>query len=251
MIEHKDNKGTRTVQRSIDIINCFTIDEYELSLTQISERLGLAKSTTSRLLDTLLQNGIVQKNNINFKYTLGYKMYDFGRIAEKNYSVEIRELTKPFMEKLRNETEESVTLYMLQNKKRVCIERCSSNQSLSHVVRVGETLPLAVGAGGKALLAFQTNTYIQAIIEKLEPSELKEQLIKDLPFIKEKNFALSMDERGAGINAISSAIYDKNKNVTFCLCVSGPNIRFTLDKMESFKDRIKEYAEQISEKAVQ
>ncbi|MEH7590974.1 IclR family transcriptional regulator C-terminal domain-containing protein, partial [Priestia megaterium] len=79
----------------------------------------------------------------------------------------------------------------------------------------------------------------------------KEQLIKDLPVIKEGNFAISMDERGAGINAISSVIYDKNKNVTFCLCVSGPSIRFNLDKMESFKDRIKDYAKQISEKAVQ
>lgn len=54
-------KGIRTVQRSIDIINCFSLEETELSLTEIANKINLAKSTTTRLLATLEQNSFVQK----------------------------------------------------------------------------------------------------------------------------------------------------------------------------------------------
>lgn len=63
MDENEGLKGSRTVQRSINIMNCFTLEESELSLTEISKKIDLAKSTTSRLLDTLVQNGLLQKNS--------------------------------------------------------------------------------------------------------------------------------------------------------------------------------------------
>ncbi|MCM3771397.1 MULTISPECIES: IclR family transcriptional regulator [Priestia] len=240
-------KGIRTVQRSINVMNCFTFEEHELSLTEISQKINLAKSTTSRLLDTLVQNGFIQKKSSNLKYTLGYKMREFGRIAERSVSVEVIEIAKPFMKKLRNETGESVSLFMLENKKRVCIKRYSSKQSISHVVNVGETLPLEIGAGGKVLLAFQPDSYIESILKEINSKELLNRLSKELSLIRKEYISTSIDERGAGVNTISSPIYDINGRVDFCLCVSGPSTRFTLEVMNSLKSKVKENALKISE----
>ncbi|WP_420544302.1 helix-turn-helix domain-containing protein [Symbiobacterium thermophilum] len=49
----KTETGLRTVQRAIDILYCFTLEEQELSLTEIANKISLAKSTTTRLLSTL------------------------------------------------------------------------------------------------------------------------------------------------------------------------------------------------------
>ncbi|MGW8427566.1 IclR family transcriptional regulator [Peribacillus simplex] len=247
MDENEGLKGSRTVQRSINIMNCFTLEESELSLTEISKKIDLAKSTTSRLLDTLVQNGLLQKKFSNSKYQFGYKMYQFGRIAENTISFEITELAKPFMKKLRNEIGESVSLYMLENKERRCIARYGSNQSIRHVVSIGEALPLEKGSGGKALLAFQSPAFVESILKNLDSEALRISLSDELPIIQKESIAMSLDERGAGVNSVASPIFGVDQEVNFCLCVSGPSTRFTQAVMDSIKNEVKMNALKISE----
>ncbi|CAH0249902.1 HTH-type transcriptional regulator KipR [Peribacillus sp. Bi96] len=247
MDESEGLKGSRTVQRSINILNCFTLEEPELSLTEISNKISLAKSTTSRLLDTLVQNGLLQKKFSNSKYQFGYKMYQFGRIAESTISFEITELAKPFMKKLRNEIGESVSLYMLENKKRRCIARYGSNQSIRHVVSIGETLPLEKGSGGKALLAFQSSAFVESVLKTLDSETIRNNLSNELTIIQKESIAMSLDERGAGVNSLASPIFGLDQEVNFCLCVSGPSTRFTQIAMDAIKNEVKINAIKISE----
>lgn len=247
MDENENLKGSRTVQRSINIMNCFTIEESELSLTEISNKINLAKSTTSRLLDTLVHNGLLQKKISNSKYQFGYKMYQFGRIAENTISYEIIEIAKPFMKNLRNEIGESVSLYMLENKKRRCIARYGSNQSIRHVVNIGETLLLEIGSGGKVLLAFQPQSFVESTLNNLDSESVRTRLTKELPIIQKEHFSISLDERGAGVNSIAAPIFGLDREVNFCLCISGPSIRFSTEVINNVKNDLKTYALKISE----
>lgn len=246
MSENEKWTGSRTVQRSINILSCFTLDEPELTLTEVSNKVGLAKSTTSRLLDALVHNGLIQKKVTDSKYRFGYKMYQFGRIAEKTVSFEVIDIAKPYMEKLRNEVRETVSLYMLENNKRRCIERYESNQSISHVVDIGKELSLGFGSAGKALLAFQPKSFIESIVTSIESENITNRLTSELPEIQKNNISISLDERGVGANAISSSIIELNQEVNFCLCISGPSTRFTLEVMTSIKSLVKESASKIS-----
>ncbi|MBP3040315.1 IclR family transcriptional regulator, partial [Bacillaceae bacterium Marseille-Q3522] len=239
MDEKENFKGLRTVQRSINIINCFSFDESELSLTEIANKIDLAKSTTSRILDTLVQNGLIQKNISNLKYKLGYKIYHLGRIAEKSFSIDIVEIARPFMEQLRNNFEESVGLYLLENNKRTCIERCGSNQSLRHVINIGETLPLEIGSGGKVLLAFQSKQFIDSRLNSIKSEQLRNKLIDELPIIQKEYVAVSFNERGAGVNSIAVPIVGINNTVNYCISISGPSTRFTAEKINSIKKEVK------------
>ena len=246
MSENEKWTGSRTVQRSINILSCFTLDEPELTLTEVSNKVGLAKSTTSRLLDTLVHNGLIQKKITDSKYRFGYKMYQFGRIAEKTISFEIIDTAKPYMEKLRNEVGETVSLYILENNKRRCIERYESHQSISHVVNIGKELSLGCGSAGKALLAFQPKSFIESIVNSIEPEHIRKTLTSELPEIRKSSISISLDERGVGANAISSPIVELNQEVNFCLCISGPSTRFTSEVMVSVKNLVKENAQKIS-----
>lgn len=234
----------RSVQRAINVLNCFSVEKIELSLTEISNQIDLAKSTTSRLLDTLEQNGLVTRKEEKYKYKLSYRMFLYGHIASK--STGVLEFSKPILEKLRNEIGESVSLYMIDNDKRVCIERLSSGQSIQHRINLGEVLPLTIGAGGKILLAFQKQFQIDAILKEQIEESKREIVDGELTLIKKEALATSFDERGVGVNAIATPIFDINHKVNYCLSVSGPSTRFTSNEIDKYKDKILDSSRKIS-----
>lgn len=132
----KEESGSRTVQRALDILYCFSEERQELTLTDISKEMNLAMSTTTRLLKALEMNHFVEKNPDTMKYRLGQRLYLLGYIAGK--SIKLRELAKPLMYALRDETKETVNLYVMDATSRVCIEQAEGRNRfdiLSRLVR--------------------------------------------------------------------------------------------------------------------
>ncbi|SFI78772.1 IclR family transcriptional regulator [Thermoflavimicrobium dichotomicum] len=242
----KTESGLRTVQRALDILYCFTVEEQELTLTEIANKINLAKSTTTRLLATLEQNDFILKDPNTLKYRLGQGLYYLGYIAGK--SIKIREIAKPIMERLRDETRETVNLYILDKESRVCIEQCEGLQSIRHLVKIGEKLPLWAGAGGKVLLAYQSEAFQQQIFKQVPSKERLETLQKELPEIRLQQCASSIDEREVGSAAVAAPVFNINHEVTASLSVSGPTNRFTPEIINQLKELVKVNAMEISQK---
>ncbi|QNU25308.1 IclR family transcriptional regulator [Geobacillus zalihae] len=244
--EKKHEAGLRTVQRAIDILYCFTLEEQELSLTEIAKKISLPKSTTTRLLATLEQNRLVVKDPETLKYRLGQGLYYLGYIAGK--SMEVREIARPVMERLRDETRETVNLYVLEQDARVCVEQCEGLQALRHMVRIGERLPLWAGAGGKVLLAYQSPAFQERIFAQVPTKERLARLAAELEVIRERGVASSVDEREVGSAAVAAPIFNIRGEVRACLSISGPTHRFAPDVLGKFETTVKEGAQAISEK---
>lgn len=245
----KESDSLRTVQRALDILDCFSLDDSELSLTEIANKISLAKSTTTRLLATLEHNGFIIKNSNTLKYKLGQRLYYLGHIAAK--SIEIREVARPIMKNLRNETNETVNLYILENSLRVCYDQYEGLQSIRHLIRVGAKLPLWAGASGKVLLAYQDQEFQNRIIqEALSEKRIDEKraidLMNELEIIRQEGCGSSRNEREAGASAVAAPIFEMNGEVKSCLSVSGPSIRFTDQVIEKFQQQVKEHALEIS-----
>ncbi|KIL35596.1 IclR family transcriptional regulator [Cohnella kolymensis] len=240
----KENESLRTVQRAIDILNCFTFDQSELSLTEIANKIDLAKSTTTRLLATLEHNGFVLKNPNSFKYKLGHRLYYLGSISGR--SIKVREVAKPIMDDLRDFTKETVNLHILEQNYRVCIEQSEGVMSIRHLVRIGESLPLSAGAGGKAILAYQNEAFQESIFQTIQSSTKWNKLISELNTIRSEHFTSSMDEREVGLAAIASPIFDVNGEVKASLSVSGPSVRFSEERIALLKEHVIESAKKIS-----
>lgn len=211
-----------------------------------AKKISLAKSTTTRLLATLEQNRLVVKDPETLKYRLGQGLYYLGYIAGK--SIKVREIARPVMERLRDETRETVNLYVLEQDARVCVEQCEGLQALRHMVRIGERLPLWAGAGGKVLLAYQSPEVQERIFAQVPTKERLDRLAAELEVIRERGVASSIDEREVGSAAVAAPIFDIRGEVGACLSVSGPAHRFTREVMEQFERLVKEGAQAISEK---
>lgn len=242
MTNAKGEQGLRTVQRAIDILNCFSEERSELTLTEIAAEIKLAKSTTSRLLSTLEQNSMIEKDQYTLKYKLGMKVYYLGYLAGK--SIETRLIARPIMNEVRDHTKETVNLYSIDDIYRVCLEQAEGLRSVRHTVKIGQKLPLWAGAGGKALLAFQKQSFINELLTIVDKPELEEELRT----IKSEKGCYSIDERGEGTSAVAAPIFDINGKVKACLSISGPTMRFSQDKITEYQQIVKESASLISSK---
>ncbi|MBB6450518.1 DNA-binding IclR family transcriptional regulator [Geomicrobium halophilum] len=244
MEKNEPPKGIRTLQRAIDILNCFHVDEAELTLTEIANKIDLAKSTTTRLLATLEHNHFVEKNPVTMKYRLGRQLYFIGHVAGQ--SIELRSVSESTMKRLRNQTKETVNLYVLDGEQRVCIQQYESTQSIKHMVSIGQKLPITVGASGKVLLAHQSQKFIEEAMVQQPMKKNKVDLKNELNMIVEEKYTVSIEERETGTSAVSSPIFDINGNILAALSVSGPSSRFKPQERPELKTTLLAAAMEIS-----
>src|SRR5690625_1028253 len=90
----------RSVQRAIDVLRSFGVGKEALTLTEISNETGLAKSTTTRILATLEENNFLEKDLASGKYNLGVQLYFLGHAAGR--SIGLKDVSKDIMMRLRD-----------------------------------------------------------------------------------------------------------------------------------------------------
>src|SRR5258707_2792861 len=163
----KSRTRLSSVANSLRLIKAFSEDEYEIGISDLAKRLGLAKSTVHRLASTLLQAGILEQNSGDGKYHLGLALVQLGAMVRRkmDFTMEAR----PFLRTLMEKTGETVHLAILDHDSILYIITHESKQALRMGSKVGTRVPELSTAGGKALLAFQSEEDIDRIIGRGHP----------------------------------------------------------------------------------
>ncbi len=239
-----EGKSVRSVERALDILLCFT-DQPELTLTEISRKVNLNKSTVYRLLNALAKKGFVVKNKATDKYKLGLAVWELFVHMERGEDPAV--ILLPEMERLRDQLDETVTLYIRDGRERVRVQAVESRQTIRRVAPIGARMPLYVGASGKILTAYadpSTRDYILADPNWPENID-QEQFVRNLHTIKKQGYATSIEEREVGTAAISAPILNRQGECVAALAVSGPSSRLTLEKMKQIAPQVLEAADRM------
>ena len=245
----KGDNNIRSVQRALGILECFNWSHRELSFTEIVDRIDLPKSTTSRILATLEAEGFLIRDVDNQKYKLGQKLYLLGIIARE--SLDIRNISMPFMEDMTKKTKETSNLYILEDFDRVCIAQVESPMPVKQLVKIGERFPIWAGATGRSILAqldesiwHQMGKELKQITERtvVDPKAF----IEDLREIRQKGFSLSLGEKFQEVGCVAAPIFNEN-GVLGCISISGPVYRFPEDITE-YANMVMDAADKISYK---
>ena len=242
MVEERGKLTVRAGERALDILMCFA-NERDISLTELATRVGLNKSTVHRLMTTLEDRGFVLKNGD--KYRLGYRVWELA--ANLTQVDDPAQLLQPEMELLRDQLDETVSLYVKDGNDRIRIQAVQSNQAIRRVAPVGVRLPLFVGASSKVLLAFaETNELEAALRDSRWPSSIdKDSYMKQLEEVRRLGYAVSLEERELGAAAVSVPIMDRNQRLVAALSVSGPVSRMSADTLVSFAPQMMETARRM------
>ena len=180
-----------------------------VSLADLSRELNLNKSTTHRLLSSLIYMGYAKQDSETQKYDLSLKVLALSNCLIER--LDILEVVRPYLKSLSQETGETVHLVQLDDSEAVYIYKEESRQnSVRMVSKVGSRIPLYCSGVGKAMAAGMEESQIHKLWDSCTHKKLTRHTITDYDtFLKEvkearKNgYALENEENAHGVRSIA------------------------------------------------
>ncbi|WP_075981170.1 IclR family transcriptional regulator [Bacillus massilinigeriensis] len=241
----------KSVSRALDIIQLVSAKRGGLGVTEIANQIDINKSSVHRILSTLCQYGYIEQDVESGRYKLGYK---FLEISSKLLdSIDLRSEARPFLQELEAETNEVIHLVVYDQGEVVYIEKLEGNETLRMHSRVGKRAPMHCTSVGKAILAnLPSNTALEIIHRKGLPVHTantftnQNEFMKELAQVKEKGYALDLEENEYGIICIAVPIFDHLGKAIAAVSISGPSIRMTSNRLDELKDQLIVIGKKIS-----
>lgn len=240
----KPGESVRAVDRALEILLAFTATDYELTVGQLLKRVDLSRPTLYRLLYTLEQCGFVVSEGDPQKFRLGPSVGQLAHVWTS--SLDLSALAALPMQRLREQTGETVALFLLQGGDRLCIAELPSPQPLSFKRGIGYRERISVGASGRAILASigqgdadRRRYAAERGLDIARPAE-------DLDMVKRRGYAVSKDELIQGAVAIAAPFFDRSGQVAGSLGVFGPGARLPADRIEEFGEMVVREATELS-----
>lgn len=241
----------QSVDRALRILELFDDREYELSITEISKRMNLHKSTIHSLLKTLQTHRFIKQNEENGKYSLGLKLFERGNYVIEN--IDLRTNARKYLELLSAQTNYTVHLVILDGQEGVYIDKVEGRGVTVLYSKVGRRVPIHTSAVGKALVAFKDDRDIENILTNYQFTKRtektimnKEEFLNELHSVRNKGFAVDNEENEPGIFCLAVPIMDHTDKVIAAISMSMSVAKATDEIINKYKTLLKETGEQIS-----
>jgi len=239
------SENVQSVSRAAEVLKVLAQGGWGMGVSEIAQTVGLGKSTTHRLLASLMQAEFVRMEPKSHRYTLGSGLLQLT--ATWFSEIEIRTVALPHLRALRGTTKETVSLNVRDGDSRVAIERLDTSHEVRFVVDLGRPLPLHIGAAGKAILAYLPEPEIHGILETANLNQpTTKRVLKELKEIRRAGTAYSCGERVPGSRSISAPIFSPEGVAV--ASVSILSLEFRLDEINvvEFRSLAREAAKNIS-----
>jgi DNA-binding IclR family transcriptional regulator len=241
----EESTGVRSVQRALDILSLLTEDRPAVTIRDIVEATGLAKTTVIRLVQTLEQSGLLWATSTG--YMAGPGLWRWAHLARRSW--ELPPETQRMMRDLAARQRETVNVYVARDIYRVCIAQQESPQPLRHVVHVGDELPLWGGASAKVLLRNASPGLLLRVAKSSPYGEKHVRRLQEwIDEAAQQGYAVSHGEREDGLSAIAVPIVGRAGSVVAALSLSGPTLRFTEERMPAFAADLEQVAHRMAER---
>ena len=241
--------SVRSVDRAILLLLALGDWDGDAGVTEIARRLGLHKSTVSRLLATLLKRGLVDQDHESGKYRLGSAMIRLGGHAEK--TLDLRSLALPELTNLASFVKETTTLGTLA-KDTVLLIAWSDSGGVGRQ-RVGPNLPLHATAPGKVLLAGRPEREVIRLSKigftPYTPNTITraDLLLEEIARVRSRGYATAFGEHESVVNAVAMPVFDQRGAVAAALEVRAYGTRIQYGRVPELVESMRVAAAAITE----
>jgi DNA-binding IclR family transcriptional regulator len=231
------------------ILGAFTIEEPLLGVSEIARRVGLHKSTVSRLLATLEQAGYVEREGSGGRFRLG-----LGLIALTGpllADLDVRRVAQGSLQRLTERTGETSALMVWNGHESVVVEQVPSPKQVKHTAAIGTRYDTYESASVKAFLAEVPRAEVERLFDRrLLVGAYDEHTVEgytaELAEVHDQGYAVNDGRTSVEEVGIAAPVRDHRGAVTAVVLLSAPRFRVPPSLIDVLARDVAECAHEIS-----
>lgn len=223
-----------------------------MTLTDLAQSVGLAPSTTHRLLTTLQQRRFADFDEEYGVWVIGVGAFNVGNAFLRNRRIVT--LGRPVMRRLMEDVGETVNLAVEDQNELVYVTQFESHAPMRAFFRPGRRAPMHASAVGKAMLAEMDDAALTELLHRKGMPRFTEKTIVDpaalrreLARTRERGWGVDDEEHTVGMRCVAATIHNEHGEVIAGVSVSGPSVRVTETRLGELGARVVQAADEISE----
>lgn len=232
--------GIESVDKALQILVMLR-ERREVRVVEVSEQLGVARSTAHRLLATLAHRGFVTRDPRTRTYRSGPELLGLAALGD----LDLRAAARPHLQALSARLRETVNIMVLEGASCRFLDGVDGARPLGTRVRTGDVLPAHIVSGGKALLAELPAREVDALfterLRRVTPHTIVElsALHAALQEIREQGYAVNREESEPGLSAVAMVVRAGPRAIG-AIAVSAPTQRLGPTEIAGVLDALRD-----------
>jgi IclR family KDG regulon transcriptional repressor len=241
-----------SVKNAIRILSELSLENREIGITELSHRMGLAKSTVFRLISTLSGNNLVEKNVLTQKYHLGIGAFELGFAAY--HGNKLRSVAYPLLHKLMTVVREAAHLGIYDQGEVIFLCKREPDTHQGTISKIGKRVPSHCTASGKILLSNQSKQEINRVIDKGltkytdKTIQDSDKMITHLRDIREKGYATAISEYKEDVCSIAVPVFDDSEEMIAAISLATNKSYLYPLQIQNYVKVLKSYSRLITER---
>ncbi len=200
-----------SVKKAFKILYAISDSSNGLGISDLSKRLKIGKSTVHGITTALEELGVLARDPLYKRYTMGYSLLELCRTAFAK--IDLKDLARRPMEKLMGKVGETVFLGVLNGDHVTIVDMVESRNEMKITSPPGTRLPLLAGATGRVLLSQIDTEKSREMIQKKGLVRYtsktvidQRQFLREIEKVKGQGYAMDDEEYIAGVRAVAAPL---------------------------------------------
>lgn len=243
-------RGASVIVNVLQVIRCFTVEEPVLGVTEIAAQVGLHKSSVSRILATLEQEQVVERDEASRKYRLG-----LGLIAVAGpllAGLDVRRIAMDCLHELSESTGETAALNIWDGTAAVTVEQVPSRQQVKHTSVLGSRYATGLSASVQVFLAHEAPERVRGLLDAgritFDSPTDPDAYLERLAAVRRDGHAVNHGETQPDEVGIAAPVADHRGEVVATVLLAAPRYRVPAERVPELAAHCREAARRISQR---
>ena len=242
----------KSAYRVAKILEQIAFSKEPQSLAEISKALDLPKSSTSDVINTLVECGYLCIADEHRKtYELSWKLFNIGStlLGKTN----LYKIARRHLEKLLEETRETVYLAIEDDGCILYIDKAETNNTYKLACEIGERIPMHCTGLGKALLAAYDEDKVRRIVDRKGLIRMTEntiisldELMEQLEITRKRGYSVDIGESDEALNCVAAPIYDQANMPIAAISIASLKYNVNDEILKDYAEKVRKTALDIS-----
>lgn len=226
----------QTVAKAFELLELISQQQMHADLPHLAAKVAMTRNKTYRLLATLMENGLVERDPLTGTYQLGINSISLAQKMMKHSSV--INFAHPVMEDLAKRHDEAVYMTVIRGDEVLFLDMVDCEQQIKAMSLVGEKFPFFTNAAGKVIKALEARELPEWLSQKKRGRSKQvpdpEKLASELLEIR-SNGGVAIDNGGLGdgISSVAVAVKDYAGKVIGAITLLAPSFRMVQERIET------------------